>query len=77
MLTRCAAPQVMNVGGLTRQNVGSHLQKYRLRQKQLDSGGAGEHDAAAAAAGRSGVEAEQDGGGSENGTPPPPDNFFD
>lgn len=31
----CCVPQVMNVDGMTRENVASHLQKYRLYLKRL------------------------------------------
>ena len=60
----------MNVEGLTRENVASHLQKYRLYLKRLQSSSAGAH-AAAAAAGSGGFEEEVDGGEGEDGMPPP------
>jgi two-component response regulator (ARR-B family) len=64
----------MNVEGLTRENVASHLQKYRLYLKRLQcsSAGAGALAAAAAAAGMAGLEDGGDGDG--DGAPQPPTN---
>ncbi len=52
--------QLMNVEGLTRENVASHLQKYRLYLKRLQSSsGAGVGEAAAFAEGEEGGEEQE------------------
>lgn len=35
--------QLMNVDGLTRENVASHLQKYRLQLRKEEGGGEGDN----------------------------------